>query len=365
MRLSAAEEAASQLVVSGVSSIMQSGLRKASVSILGSRSTGLATPLSDFDFSVHRGDTTEEDRQPPKKERHTVLTIVARLFQSSSQLSKTSYIRARVPIVKARHRITGLDIQIQSMNSYLPSQEYTAVYLAELPALRPLYILIRYHLEIRGLATPSEGGLGSYSLLMMIATALKHSSGRFAADDLAGQLLYVLDFFGNADLYKTGFSANPPRLFDKIKKGRTKQEQEMRSRNPQLHGIDSMETYNKDRPYLLCLQDPADYVNDLGKNAFLIKHVQACFRDNRELILKKAKNQQDRINRGEDVRTVSTLRWLVGADYRKFELGRSKMERSADPSLQEDKDYSPDRIKSDMQNRLADYKIRHDTPLTN
>ena len=233
MRLSPREEAASELVISDVNSVARyNDPDMKPLALLGSRSTGLATPISDFDFSftspnslpggwiIPPSEDSVSQPQPSNKEVKAkivkALRKVQRRFLFSSKFCNTELLMyARVPIIRSIHVDTGLQVQIQTMAPYQASREYTMAYLSEYPSLRPLYIILRYGLELRNLTTVFEGGLGSYSIIMMIVTALKHSSGKFASDDLGGQLLHVLGFYGSADLYKFGFSADPPRTFEK------------------------------------------------------------------------------------------------------------------------------------------------------
>ena len=348
MRLRPQEEAASRLVISDVNSVAQREPEITPLTLLGSRSNGLATPISDFDFtftlpsSLPGGwilPTSEGDESQAhslnyrfKLNAAKALRKVDRHFRSSPKFRYTDFVRhARVPIIRYKHIATGLDVQIQTMAPYQAAQEYTIAYLSEFPSLRPLYIVLRYSLELRNLTTVFEGGLGSYSTLMMIVTAMKHSSGKFASDDLAGQLLHVLDFYGKADLYKVGFSANPPRLFEKQKTVWSLEERTVRMADSQLRGIDKMQTYYPRKPYLLCLQDPANDLNDLGKNAYAIKHIQATFNDARERIqvaLEQMNENSDDVAQGG---MWSCLQSLVMADYSQFELGRKRVERCANP----------------------------------
>ncbi len=365
MRLTPAEEAAAQLVMSDVRSITRKSLRKAPLTMLGSRSTGLATPLSDFDltFSIASPDNGCGDRGPSVFSRPLIRQAVDSLrdvekdLRYSIKTQNTELVFARIPIIKTKHRGTGLRIQIQTMAHHQPAQEYVTAYLNELPSLRPLFIVLRYCLEIRGLTTVYEGGLGSYSLLMMIVNALKHSIGTFTSDDLAGQLLYVLYFYGSADLYQHGFSANPPRLFDKLKEKWSIRERLARSKDPQLRGIDEIvRGQNRRKPYLLSLQDPANDSNDLGRNSYAIKHVQAVFNKARQSILSALEQGQVQPEGHGKEGTWSYLDPLVRADYKSFEENRSKVEHFAKDRLSKDYDYSTRRITEDFQRRAQVYK---------
>lgn len=370
MRLSPREEAASELVISDVNSVAQNKPKIRTMSLLGSRSTGLATPTSDFDFSLTETVSlpggwiipSSEDsasqslssRRQIKRKAVKALKELRRHFQSSKMFRNTGLVEyARVPIIRSTHVATGLDVQIQTMARYQDSREHTIAYLSEFPSLRPLYIMLRYCLEMRDLTTVYEGGLGSYTLLMMIVTALKHSSGKFAPNDLGGQLLHVLDFYSKADLYKVGFSINPPRIFKKRKGRVSLATREAHFDNPQLNGIDKMQNFYPRKPYLLCLQDPANDLNDLGKNAYAIKHIQATFyqaqKDIRDILNGKTKLEKGKI--------PTHLNHLVRADYRAFEVRRSRIERCADPAGSDDLDYSEQRIRRDQERRMNRNKV--------
>ena len=363
MGLSSSEEAAAESVVSDFTTIIKDLLPSSSLTLLGSRSSGLATPTSDFDFSITlpSSQTVTAENGKALTARQQILASLRALREVEKRLRKTEQIidiemvTARVPLVSCRHRATRLNIQLQTLSPFHAAQQYTAAYLAELPSLRPLYVLIRHSLEMRGLTTVFEGGLGSYTILMMIVTALKHASGKFAPDNLAGQLLHVLDFYGNADLYTYGFSANPPRVFDKSKeKIWSLAERVARSKDPQLRGIDDIVQKSETRkPYLLCLQDPANPSNDLGRNAYAIKHIQVLFEKARERILKSPDKKRYFKVAGK----WSALDALIQADYRAFEIHRQSIEHYALPNdknrSQGDSDVT---IKELLEKRSRDYK---------
>lgn len=378
MRLSLQEEAASQLVISDVNSVARNESNIQSLTLIGSRSTGLATPISDFDFtftlpqplpgtwilpSSEAGVSQAHPlRYDTKLKAAKTLRRVLKHFRRSKQFSNTDFVQhARVPIVRCKHIATGLDVQIQTLAPYQAAQEHIAAYMSEFPSLRPLYIIIRYCLEVRGLTTTFEGGLGSYSIFMAVVTAMKHSLGKLASDDLGGQLLHVLEFYGNADLYKTGFSVNPPRVFEKQEGGpqtpRTLEQGMARTADSQLSGIDQMQKYYPRKPYLLCLQDPANDQNDLGKNAYAIKHIQAIFNKARGSIQALLKGENEKLDDDRAKGGIwSCLDSLVRADYRAFEIRRSKVERYRNPSKLDGQDYSKERINMEFKKRLNRFK---------
>lgn len=70
------------------------------------------------------------------------------------------------------------------------------------------------------------------------------------------------------------------------------------------------------QPYLLCLQDPADATNDLGKKGFGIKHIQATFQAIEKELRKNIQDNQK----------TSLLAPLVGCSYALFKDRREKLE---------------------------------------
>ncbi|KAL8820978.1 MAG: hypothetical protein Q9191_007403 [Dirinaria sp. TL-2023a] len=332
MRHSKIEEEASRILVSDVRGLIAEQFRHNPLLIIGSCRTGLADRLSDIDLALTFPDIEKKplDRGPSslsKKRRRLlkrVLRAVHRILSNSKVFERdTELIHARIPIVRVTHTATGLRVEIQTLVSSSIVQEYVASYLAEYPTLRTLYLVFRSALHIRGLTNVRLGGLGSYPILIMIVNALKHASGQFASDDLANQFLYILDFYGNADLYMHGFSPDPPRQFLKRKEGRkmTAGQKEMRMQDPMLRGIDIMKTYDAKKPYLLCLQDPADPTNDLGKKAYGIKHVQEMFRQ----FSRQLRDQMETWDEGKERSPYGLLGNFLEADYFKLDYQRRRM----------------------------------------
>ncbi|KAL9125086.1 MAG: hypothetical protein Q9217_005658 [Psora testacea] len=368
MRLTPAEESASSLVFSELSAALEP--RYHSI-LIGSRSTGLATPISDLDVSIglkrhnpaHQWeDWSVESKAKQRRGTTEMLTLLREILRASEGFSSATLVHARVPIVRAKHIATDLEIQLQIMMTNGSQQAFTRAYLEDYPSLRPLYVCLRYALEIRNLTQVYEGGLGSYSLLIMIVTALKYANDQFASKDLARQLLHILKFWATANLYDNGYSTNPLGLFAK-KQGSSEEqwtltERLTRSRNAQLSSIDKMNKYNPQKPYLLCLQDPASYDNDLGKNTYAIKHIQATFASIHDKILKVIL-EMPLVFVPKNRRSRSLLGPLVQADYTHFEQHRSRVERYSMPTTRRSDDYHSRRTMEDAAERAKGYKERH------
>lgn len=305
-----------------------------SIEVIGSHSTNLATPTSDLDFrlSIFAFEKEPLSRGPsatrPKalKAGQRALRDMEPALQKSPSFRNVELVGASISILRAIHCPTGLEVQIQANHTHPASTPFSITYLSEFPTLRPLYILLRSALHIRGLNNVFNGGLGSYPLLIMIVYALKRCSTSFSrSDDIASQLLYILKFYSEADLYTDGFSLNPaPTVFDKHKPG--------------IRGIDALPKLNSSRqPYLLCMQDPADPKNDLGRKCTSIKHIQVVFHTAKRQIrfaMKKWELMDKSKRESAMVASTGGCLWpLVGADYRCFEKNRNKLEQSVQKAV--------------------------------
>lgn len=351
------------------------------VSVIGSRSTGLAMPLSDLDLNIEdpklggesgqRGPTPghPEARKQAGKLLASISKKLAKKGGPNPVFHEVFFIDAKVPIVQAKHVSTGLEIQIQSTTDAPVSLEMVKVYMNEFPTLRPLFLLMRQMLKMRGLGEPREHGVGSYPLIMMIVAALKFSGSRFDRKDAGRQLLYFLDFYSRMDFSTTGIAVDPPELFSKIPWKMTYQsssapstaeflgwtvqhqsdaaesklaqptelmlsdqpevsEPEFESMDPAA-GRKKISRISKSRPYLMCLQDPANPFNDLGVRAVAIKHVQATFKalgnQLKDAIDKYASGKDGSIARG--TRSLSLLDMFVGGNYDVFKQKRRRLQR--------------------------------------
>ncbi|MCJ1235894.1 hypothetical protein MMC14_003868 [Varicellaria rhodocarpa] len=280
MRPTLAEDTAFQLSITAMRKIIIEALPFHIVSLHGSRSTGLASPLSDVDISVypknpgnnylrkHQASSSEEKKATAVR----ILKVLKKTLDYSGRFRKNIIVHASVPIISTIDTHTGLVYQIQTLTPVAPSRKWTMKYLSEYPdLLRPLYILLRQALLMRGMTSVQDGGLGSYSLLMMIVTAIRISP---EDDNLASQLLQILEFWSKQDLYVAAYGAECGLQFHKSYKTFSVK---TATENPYTQGMDVIRRVQADRPWLLCLQDPGNPMNDLGKRCTRIKHIQSYF----------------------------------------------------------------------------------------
>ena len=333
MRLSVGELEASRDVQETVRLIAKQAIPTATIDLVGSYSVGLATPTSDIDFRVslpeYEKDPLERGPSPgrPKARKAAFQNLhkLHRSFAASDAFEGATILNATVPILRTTHVRTKIALDFQVSPSELPQHLYKALYLAEYPTLRPLYILLRSTLHIRGFGTVFNGGFGSYPILMMIVYGLKTCPPSIHPTDVGGQLLYILNFYASADLYKDGFSLDPPGVFPKLKDTLSRPSMEGYT-DLVARGIANIGKINERQPYKLCLQDPADPNNDLGRRSFSIKHVQKVFEWACSRIKDYMHEMESSSEKAREILQKGLLFPLVGANYAEFEERRRQHE---------------------------------------
>ena len=289
MRLDQSEQRASSLIKTKIAKYVQRAVCEGRLQLIGSYGTGLETPLSDMDFTIvlpkFEKDPSQRGPSPtrPKaqKARLKALWACKSMLEGKPQLWRdVELVWATIPVIVATHRESRITIQLQqqhgSSSAFLGSMAFGA-FQSEFPSLRPIYILLKAALAVRGLDKTFDGGLSSYPLLIAIVNALKHCEYRYHRNDVAMHLLFVLRFYIDCDLYTTGFRLDHPRVFPKLGGAASQSES---GEQPEDHAFDGMlqvAKTNPRQPYLLCLQDPLNAGNDLGKRAYAIKHIRALF----------------------------------------------------------------------------------------
>ncbi|QVM06520.1 hypothetical protein D8B26_001228 [Coccidioides posadasii str. Silveira] len=327
--------------------------------VIGSRRTGLAMRHSNIDLLVMLSDPDGlfKYRGPsPTRPKIAELQLerqeqISRLLRGAAKFSSVVLVRSRIPKVIATHAATGLPVTIHCGTQLPTSLEFTQSYYSEFPTLRPLLATIRMILEQRNLFGPQNRGISTYGLTMMIIAALKLSEGKYSRTSTAEQLLHVLRFYSTVDFHRYGISVDPPSIFRKCRHLRESSKL-VESEAPYIRGQISIGKRSAKLAYhILCLQDPANYMNDLGMEAFRTFEIQEVFGDvyadlraavkawdrewndsldeiaseevNREpsveLITAKA------IRDSDDKKAVSMLQFALGGDYERLERIRDKV----------------------------------------
>lgn len=321
MQPTAAETAAREAVADQVHALIQEHCwGDVRSSLFGSETTGLSTATSDLDFRLFQPDAEERNGGKFPPEQHRRLAVQMREHPDWIAVVLRN---ARFPIINAQHRHTGIDVQIVSSPSTQAQHVTTLQCLETIPNLRELYFVLRALLGLRGLADVFNGGTGSYGLLIMLVAALTRRGNAFTAPtvDPGAQLLQFFDFytahyrptFGIAVLPPTD-PALPPttKLFRKHTNHAIDRAAYIRAAyaraDPVRAGQWSIGYRRPYQPYLLCLQDPANPLNDLGRKTNAIKHVVATLGAVREGVRGKV----EAAKRGELGEGGSVLESAVG-----------------------------------------------------
>ncbi|KAF1809418.1 hypothetical protein P152DRAFT_452094 [Eremomyces bilateralis CBS 781.70] len=270
-----AERTARTHVIRAMSRVLHSLFPARPVDTFGSEATGLSAAVSDIDMNLGLKDAERRALEngtmtatAGKEKLRSCLGRLKDVLERSGEWEGVEIHWARYPLVDALHRPSGLKVQVTG--SLVPGarkRQMDAVrqLLGGCPALREVFLVLRTTLEVRGLMTVHEGGMGSYSLFMMAAAC-----SQMMPDMNPAQLLMkVLRYWHQNNTYKYGASVLPPGV---IEKGDPK------SKAAKTMGkIEKRSLVDPQYPYLLYLQDPADPSNDLGFKAIAIKHIRTTF----------------------------------------------------------------------------------------
>lgn len=342
------EKQAAELAVQDISTAIQKVDQNIKIDVVGSRATGLDLPMSDIDLNVSTS-STSSSTWPIKGLLRKIASCLADDSRETGLLrSVTTRFRPKIPLVTGRHASTHLEFQVQSTIDVFLSTQQTISFINDFPTLPKLFVLLKQMLTMRGLNVGSAQGVTSYPLLVMIVAALKFSEGRVDRRDVGAHLLFFLDMYSEIDFTTTGISFSPLQYIvkrhphsatlphtqsaapapDNVAASRDYREREPRDVDARRR----FATVKPDAEFLMCLQDPADLRNDLGKAAFRIKEIQTTFIRSREELKAalqvwddgEGKNQQEPL-----------LAPCIGGDYRIFENARHDLAASATYNMED------------------------------
>ena len=297
------------------------------VETFGSSEVGLATILSDIDLRLW---LYQPWKPPPPYVMNAKLEgIEYALKQFNPDFILVSLRRSKYAIINAQHKQTGLHVQIVSAPDTNAQRQAMARYLQDIPHLRSVYMVLRMALGIRGLIDVFNGGIGSYGLFMMLVASLQRPSSK--PPTTAGEsLLRFLDFYSDLNTEKYGVSVSPPKLFKKHDVFTTPTKTRIdaaRRRGDNVRAaqwaIAQTRIY---QPYLFCLQDPADPLNDLGRKSNAIKHVQKTIRVLRASLQKSLRTAARPVLGKPPWKEGSILLPLVGRCHEIYHDRRSRAE---------------------------------------
>lgn len=271
------EQARVDKVISDVTELT-AGITRRPLQVVGSWRTGFSSSHSNLDLllpdcPLEPADISSKQPEEIVDQYMGSLRKIAAALEQSPDFSSADLISRGIPALTAVHQSTDLQIQFHCGRGRLPLVEYIRNYHDEYPALRPLYMVTRVVLETRDMFGADVSSIDSTGLIMLLVVFLKMHHGRFQRPDSLGeQLLDFLQYFGTGvKLSSTGVSIDPPGFFtlDTLKNDQLL----YGSRFPaQLRGqlslmnVKKTATRKHNNPLAgrLCIQDPSNYMRDLG-----------------------------------------------------------------------------------------------------
>jgi hypothetical protein len=168
-----------------------------------------------------------------------------------------------VPIIKFEDSEHGIPVNICfGQADGLANTDLVRGFLRDLPALRPLVLVLKQFLYNRDLHETFTGGVGSYLLTMTVVSHLQHHPGRGPAlaapeRNLGALLLDYLHLYGlRLNMSAVGLSVRAGgAYFDKARRGWAP----------------------AGKAHLLCVEDPNSPESDLGRGSFNVRSVQRAF----------------------------------------------------------------------------------------
>lgn len=255
------ERAARKSCIDRIEALVTQTWPEATLLVFGSISTQFYVPSSDIDLVI-MSEGPEFGQKPP-------LRKLARLLQAANLAEEDSIqvvSKARVPIIKYIDRVTSYPIDI-SFNTVSGTESAGLVkkYSSRFPALRPLTLVLKQFLEMRGLNEVYTGGIGSYTVTCLVLSFLQTHPLVQAGlvrphENLGVMLMDMLELYGKHFNYdQVGISVEPQAAgeyyFDKAER----------------------DWLNEARPGLLSVEDPQNPENDISKGSFSFHNVRQSF----------------------------------------------------------------------------------------
>lgn len=308
------------------------------VEAFGSARNGLALANSDVDLRIFYdppasdGDGKTSAAPPAWEARKNNMRQLYKLrsfFDHDHGYMMCRIRYARYPLIHMTHKDSGIDVQIVCSNDTSKQRSRIASYLNEHPYYFDLYAILKTTLDMRGLNDVFRGGLGSYSLFMLIRYLAEKNRfwRRSRGNNAQGRskpvqdLVSFLQFYGkHFDTYTDMITVEPFAKLPKRSYGNYMQfvasvsssssESSFiipNSTQSETHKQSQICIIDQSQPYLLCIQDPEDPLNDLGRQAYGWKHIKETFSHLHTLL----NRNWDNFKESPDSRSPSMLYPLV------------------------------------------------------
>ncbi|RNA38218.1 PAP-associated domain-containing [Brachionus plicatilis] len=241
-------------VVNKITQVIKAEWPNCQVDIFGSFKTELYLPTSDIDLVVF-GEWSVLPLNPLKE------ALIRENVTDKDNIKVLD--KASVPIIKVTELKTDLRIDISfNMTNGVKSAALIKEYLNEYPSLRCLAMVLKQFLLQRDLNEVWTGGIGSYSLILMIVSFLQLHPRIDPRSDDNNLGVLLIEFF---ELYGKQF--NYMRTGIRIKDGGSYVPKE-----------EIFKQFNNGyRASILCIEDPLNPANDIGKGSYGALKVKQAF----------------------------------------------------------------------------------------
>ncbi|KAJ0065886.1 hypothetical protein NL108_000126, partial [Boleophthalmus pectinirostris] len=248
------EEAMRRDVVNRIESVIKDLWPSSKVEIFGSFSTGLYLPTSDIDLVVFG-----KWDHPPLQELEQAL----KQHNVAGPYSIKVLDKASVPIIKLTDHETEVKVDISfNVETAVKAAQFIKSYLKKYPVLPPLIFVLKQFLLQRDLNEVFTGGISSYSLILMAISFLQlhpRIDTRRSNINLGILLIEFFQLYGHDFNYmKTGI---------RVKNG-----------GAYLCKEEMLKTMGSgNRPSMLCIEDPVQPGNDVGRSSYGVLQVKQVF----------------------------------------------------------------------------------------
>ncbi|XP_020490197.2 terminal nucleotidyltransferase 4A isoform X1 [Labrus bergylta] len=248
------EEAMRRNVVNRIESVIKDLWPTARVEIFGSFSTGLYLPTSDIDLVVFG-----QWDHPPLQELEQAL----KKHNVAGPYPIKVLDKATVPIIKLTDHETEVKVDISfNVETAVKAAQFIKSYLKKYTVLPPLIFVLKQFLLQRDLNEVFTGGISSYSLILMAISFLQLHPRIDTRRTNINLGILLIEFF---ELYG--------RDFNYIKTGiRVKNGGAYLSKEEMLKAMGS-----GNRPSMLCIEDPIQPGNDVGRSSYGVLQVKQVF----------------------------------------------------------------------------------------
>lgn len=195
------QESLCKNLISEISKILQER-NLLEINVYGSFATGLAMPWSDIDLSI----TNKDDKNSPFYEsNHILMKNMVQILQNRPDIIEdVNYVdQAHIPIIKitssAKFNFKKIDITVKESDDKTHNGEKCVKlvkdYLFMYRELKPLFLVIKQLVFLAQLNDPYQGGVSSYTLILMLVSFLQMKKKNFNEDEEVNYGCYLIEFF--------------------------------------------------------------------------------------------------------------------------------------------------------------------------